>query len=281
MLHVARVARFRPVDRDPDDVIAVGFVVDRHGRNVPPNLTPASPPREDATGWQDARPTALVTAPFRGEGMDTLQSLADVVYDPWIEQVPLRLSTARSSRRAVARARRRHPRRRVRLRERPRVRVRPRASSARAAATPTTSTSPPRPRPASRCSTRPAATPTPSPRSRSRCSSRSTASSCPPTATCAPARCTPSGKIPYQRYRAWQLAGRTAGIVGLGAVGRATQWRLQGPRHARARVRPVQPGRDPHVDLDEMLPECDVVSMHAVVDARDRGPHGRRRSSRA
>src|SRR5438045_1093368 len=37
------------------------------------------------------RPKALVTAPFRGEGMDTLQSLADVVYDPWIEQVPLRL----------------------------------------------------------------------------------------------------------------------------------------------------------------------------------------------
>src|SRR5689334_545713 len=27
------------------------------------------------------------------------------------------------------------------------------------------------------------------------------------------------GKIPYQRYRAWELAGRTAGIVGLGAVG--------------------------------------------------------------
>src|ERR1700710_2083663 len=37
------------------------------------------------------RPRALVTAPFRGEGMDTLQSLVDVVYDPWIEQVPLRL----------------------------------------------------------------------------------------------------------------------------------------------------------------------------------------------
>ena len=37
------------------------------------------------------RPKALVTAPFRGEGMETLQSLAEVVYDPWIEQVPLRL----------------------------------------------------------------------------------------------------------------------------------------------------------------------------------------------
>src|SRR5215475_6668122 len=37
------------------------------------------------------RPKALVTAPFRGEGMDTLQSICDVVYDPWIEQSPIRL----------------------------------------------------------------------------------------------------------------------------------------------------------------------------------------------
>lgn len=37
------------------------------------------------------RPKALVTAPFRGEGMDTLQSVTDVIYDPWIEQSPIRL----------------------------------------------------------------------------------------------------------------------------------------------------------------------------------------------
>ena len=36
------------------------------------------------------------------------------------------------------------------------------------------------------------------------------------------------GSIPYQRFRGWQLAGRTAGLVGLGAVGRATRWRLEG-----------------------------------------------------
>src|SRR5271154_1717688 len=36
------------------------------------------------------------------------------------------------------------------------------------------------------------------------------------------------GTIPYQRFRAWQLAGRTAGLVGLGAVGRALRWRLEG-----------------------------------------------------
>src|SRR4029078_9136839 len=37
-----------------------------------------------------------------------------------------------------------------------------------------------------------------------------------------------AGTIPYQRFRAWQLEGRTAGLVGLGAVGRATKWRLEG-----------------------------------------------------
>ena len=30
------------------------------------------------------RPVALVTAPFRGEGLETLRDLADVVLDPWI-----------------------------------------------------------------------------------------------------------------------------------------------------------------------------------------------------
>src|SRR5262249_14299896 len=37
------------------------------------------------------RPKALVTAPFRGEGLVKLEHLADVVYDPWIEQQPLRI----------------------------------------------------------------------------------------------------------------------------------------------------------------------------------------------
>src|SRR2546421_8885645 len=34
---------------------------------------------------------ALVTAPFRGEGLDTLKELADVVLDPWIDHTPLRI----------------------------------------------------------------------------------------------------------------------------------------------------------------------------------------------
>jgi D-3-phosphoglycerate dehydrogenase / 2-oxoglutarate reductase len=54
------------------------------------------------------------------------------------------------------------------------------------------------------------------------------------------------GKIPYQRYRAWELAGKTVGLVGLGAVGRALRWRLRGLGM-------------------EVLARSDVVSVHAPV----------------
>jgi D-3-phosphoglycerate dehydrogenase len=71
------------------------------------------------------------------------------------------------------------------------------------------------------------------------------------------------GSIPYQRFRGWQLAGRTAGLVGLGAVGRATRWRLEG---LGMRVIASDPfATDATHDLDELLAEADVVSMHAAV----------------
>ena len=72
------------------------------------------------------------------------------------------------------------------------------------------------------------------------------------------------GVIPYQRYRAWQLSGRTVGLVGLGAVGRETKWRLEG---IGMRVLSFDPYSSDatHTDLDAMLAECDVVSMHAKV----------------
>lgn len=71
------------------------------------------------------------------------------------------------------------------------------------------------------------------------------------------------GSIPYQRFRGWQLAGRTAGLVGLGAVGRATRWRLQG---LGMRVIASDPFADDATHaLDDLLGEADVVSMHAAV----------------
>ncbi len=71
------------------------------------------------------------------------------------------------------------------------------------------------------------------------------------------------GSIPYQRFRGWEVAGRTAGLVGLGAVGRATRWRLSG-----LGLRVI--AHDPYNDdarhgLDELLGEADVVSLHAPV----------------
>lgn len=69
--------------------------------------------------------------------------------------------------------------------------------------------------------------------------------------------------LPYQRYRAWQLAGRTAGLVGLGAVGRATRWRLEGLGMRVITSDPCVP--EATHDLDALLGEADVVSMHAAV----------------
>jgi len=80
------------------------------------------------------------------------------------------------------------------------------------------------------------------------------------------------GTIPYQRFRAWQLAGRTAGLVGLGAVGRATRWRFEG-----LGLRVI--AHDPYADdathtLEDLLTEADVISMHAVVTPETQGMIG-------
>jgi D-3-phosphoglycerate dehydrogenase len=71
------------------------------------------------------------------------------------------------------------------------------------------------------------------------------------------------GSIPYQRFRGWQLAGRTAGLVGLGAVGRATRWRLEGLGMQVIAADPF--ATDATHSLDDLLAEADVVSMHAAV----------------
>jgi D-3-phosphoglycerate dehydrogenase len=72
------------------------------------------------------------------------------------------------------------------------------------------------------------------------------------------------GTIPNQRYRAWEVAGRTVGLVGFGAVARAAKWRFEG---LGLRVLSYDPYAvdATHDDLDALLPECDIVSMHAAV----------------
>lgn len=81
------------------------------------------------------------------------------------------------------------------------------------------------------------------------------------------------GTIPYQRFRAWQLAGRTAGLVGLGAVGRATRWRLEGIGMKVIAYDPY--ASDASSTLDEVLEHSDVVSMHAAVTPETLGMIGK------
>ncbi len=77
------------------------------------------------------------------------------------------------------------------------------------------------------------------------------------------------GTIPYQRFRAWELAGQTVGIVGLGAVGRATKWRLEGLGMRVISADPFAP--DATHTLADLLAEADVVSLHAAVTPETAG----------
>ena len=171
---------------------------------------------------------ALVTAPFRGEGRATLEQIAEVVLDPWIDQKAIRIMKAEE---LAARVEAEGADLLVVESDSvngPGARPPACSRSGRAEVTRPTSTSTRRRRAASRCCARPVATPTRSRSSRSGCCSRSTAASCAADADVREGQICRDGTIPYQRFRAWQLAGRTAGIVGLGAVGRATKWRLEG-----------------------------------------------------
>ena len=77
------------------------------------------------------------------------------------------------------------------------------------------------------------------------------------------------GKIPYQRYRAWELAGKTVGLVGLGAVGRALRWRLRGLGMEVLAYDPYAP--DATSSLEELLARADVISVHAPVTEETTG----------
>lgn len=78
--------------------------------------------------------------------------------------------------------------------------------------------------------------------------------------------------LPYQRYRAWELAGRTVGLVGLGAVGQAARWRFEGLGMKVIACDPFQPEAD--CELDELLAAADLVSMHAPVTPETLGMIG-------
>ena len=218
---------------------------------------------------EGARPKALVTAPFRGEGFDTLRRLADVVYDPWIEQEPLRMYDADQ---LAERARR---------------------EGASIVVVESDVCGPPlfalpgllavgscRGDPNNVDVAAATAAGVPVLRAPGR-----NADAVAELAVALLLACTRrvvaadhdvrsgeiyrDGTIPYQRFRAWQLAGRTAGLVGLGAVGRAARWRLEG---LGMNVIAYDPYNDEAKhSLDQLLEEADVVSMHAMVTPETQG----------
>jgi D-3-phosphoglycerate dehydrogenase len=67
------------------------------------------------------------------------------------------------------------------------------------------------------------------------------------------------GTIPYQRFRGWELAGRRAAIIGYGAVGRALHWRLTGLGMDVALYDPYVAGAG-H-DLQRAVCDADVVTI--------------------
>jgi len=77
------------------------------------------------------------------------------------------------------------------------------------------------------------------------------------------------GKIPYQRYRAWELAGKTVGLLGLGAVGRALRWRLRGLGMEVLAYDPY--AADATSSFEELLARSDVISIHAPVTEETAG----------
>jgi D-3-phosphoglycerate dehydrogenase len=73
------------------------------------------------------------------------------------------------------------------------------------------------------------------------------------------------GVIPYQRFRGWELNRRTLGVVGYGAIGRAVAWRAEG---LGMRVIATDPfAEDATHELDDLIAQADIVSLHAPVTA--------------
>jgi D-3-phosphoglycerate dehydrogenase len=217
------------------------------------------------------RPRALVTAPFRGEGLDTLRGLADVVLDPWIDQDPLRLYNSQQ------------------------LAERAQAEGANVVIVESDSVKGPvleLPLVAiGSCRGDPnnvdveAATARGIPVLRAPGRNADAVAELTVALLLAVNRGVVAadgdvrggdvykdGTIPYQRFRAWQVAGRTAGLVGLGAVGRATRWRLEGLGMRVIAADPYSP--DATHSLDELLAEADVVSMHAMVTPETAGMIG-------
>src|SRR5579863_470437 len=217
------------------------------------------------------RPRALVTTPVRGAGLDLLRELADLVIDPWIDHQPLRIYNAEQ---LAERAK--DERATILMVEADRcagpVFDRPLMAVASTRGDPTNVDVE-------------AATAAGIPVLRAPTRNADAVAEIAVALLLAATRGVvgadrdvrageiyKQGTIPYQRYRAWQLAGRTAGLVGLGAVGRALRWRLEGLGMHVVAYDPYAP--DATHSLEDLLTVSDVVSMHAPVTEETTGMIG-------
>lgn len=217
------------------------------------------------------RPTALVTAPLRGEGLERLRGMADVVLDPWIDQNPLRIYSAEElaaridaegaellvvESDAVSGPVLERPLRAVGVCRGDPVNVD--LAAATAGGIPVVHTPG---RNADAVAEMTVAL--------LMAVNRSVVTG---DADMRAGRVFDGGTIPYQRFRAWHVAGRTFGIVGLGAVGRATQWRMEGLGMTVISHDPYS--ADSTHSLPDLLAESDVVSMHAPATDETAGMMG-------
>ena len=217
------------------------------------------------------RPKALITAPFRGPGLARLRELADVTLDPWIDQQPMRVYGPEPLAERLG-----HERADILVCEADFCSGRSSSCrsgpSPRPAATPRMSTSRRRPRPASPCCTRRAATPTRVAELALGLLLAATRHIIPADRDVRGGEVFKDGTVPYQRYRGWQIAGRTVGIVGYGAVGHALRWRLEA-LGLKVLVCDPYASESTH-KLDDLLAEADIVTLHAAVTPETQGMIG-------
>jgi D-3-phosphoglycerate dehydrogenase len=217
------------------------------------------------------RPKALVTAPFRGEGLDKLEQLADVVYDPWIEQQPLRIyNSAQLAERIEGEGAN------VVVVESDSVKGPvldlPLVAVGSCRGDPNNvdvATATARGIPVLRAPGRNADAVAELTVALLFAVNRGVVRA---DRDVREGEIYRDGTIPYQRFRAWQLAGQTVGIVGYGAVGRAAAWRFAGLGMKVISYDPFAP--DATHSLDDLLAEADVVSMHAMVTPETQGMIG-------
>jgi D-3-phosphoglycerate dehydrogenase len=213
----------------------------------------------------------LVTAPLRGPGFDKLRQFADVVYDPWIDQTPLRIYTAEqlaehaSSERAdvlvVESDSVRGPVLDLPLRAIASTRGDPNnvdVPGATGAGIPVLYT--------------PGRNADAVAEMAIALLFAATRHLLAADADVREGQVFRDGTIPYQRFRSWEVAGLTAGLVGLGAVARALRWRLKGLGVDVIAHDPYN--EDARHSLDELLAEADIVSLHAPVTAETVGMIG-------